>query len=157
MTKNGQLIRKLLSKGHPEKCYYCIKKLNPTARHPDATHMTLEHLCPPTCHKSNTINENNRAIPDNRLANLAIACKDCNNGKVSNCKKDCMLDSTILVQLSTTTPTTEPSKRSATILTPPLQSTTTSFIPSDPSNQTKTFTYMEPKIYISKTTSTTII
>ena len=89
MTKNKTLINTLLSHGHSDRCFYCHKKMDPSARHPDPNHMTLEHLCPTTCHN---------AIPDNRLANLAIACKTCNNNKPSNCANDCVLESTIQIK-----------------------------------------------------------
>lgn len=80
MTINRNLIETLLSKGHTHKCCYCSKKLSRNAKFPDHKLMTLEHLCPTTCHQGK---------PDNRLANLSIACRVCNNHKESNCLKDC--------------------------------------------------------------------
>jgi 5-methylcytosine-specific restriction endonuclease McrA len=73
-TTNRKLIDRLLKNGENPRCYYCGKFL-------PYRHMTLEHLCPTTCHVSR--------MPNNNLYNLKISCAKCNNEKIPRCKRDC--------------------------------------------------------------------
>lgn len=70
-TRHRRLIRRLLRRGHPHRCYHCEAGLRPRQ-------MTLEHLCSKRCGGSD------------RIENLRIACAACNNRRSDACVPDCV-------------------------------------------------------------------